>query len=82
LLHELAAQIKDVEAAAFRLGRLAATWQMEMRRAAELPAPGVASLELRSRLDAVEAALAEIRPVAQAHAHARAPTNAELTRPS
>lgn len=87
LLHELAAQVKEVEAAAVRLVQLSVTWQMEMRRAAELPTAGVAPLELRARLDAVEAALAELRPVAQSHAHAHAHaeaahTSGELTRPS
>jgi hypothetical protein len=78
LLHELGIEVKEVEAAAGRLGRLAATWQMEMRRAAELPTPGIAPLELRSRLDAVEAALAELRPIGHAHTQ----SSGELTRPS
>jgi hypothetical protein len=59
---ELAAEVADIEAAALRLCRVAANWQMEIRRAAELPGPSVGPLELRARLDAVEAALAELTP--------------------
>jgi hypothetical protein len=59
---EMTAAVADVEAAAIRLCRVAASWQMEIRRAAELPGPSLGPLELRARLDAVEAALAELTP--------------------
>jgi hypothetical protein len=80
-LGELAGEVNDVEAAAFRLSRLAVTWQMEMRQAAELSPASVAPLELRARLDAIEAALAELSPAA-IQAHAGAQTRAQrLARP-
>jgi hypothetical protein len=59
LRRELTFEVGEIEASAWRLSRLAASWQFQLRQASD-GAHGLPPLELNARLDAVESALSEV----------------------
>jgi hypothetical protein len=62
LLADLGVAVAEVEASVAHLGRVAVTWRTQMDAAGGVADP-LPALDLRARLDAVEAALAEVAGV-------------------
>lgn len=60
----LSRSVRELEASAHRMGQLAMEWRAHMRQSAVLePAP---SLDLQAKLDALEAAMAEVKQLGAA----------------
>ncbi len=57
----ISGQVRELEASAYRLGQLAVEWRTQLRQLA----PTAPALELQTRLDALEAAIAEVAPLAR-----------------
>jgi hypothetical protein len=59
----ISGQVRELEASAYRLGQLAIEWRTQLRQLT--PASPEPALELQTRLDALEAAIAEVAPLAR-----------------